>query len=450
MKPFCRYRHVLAVAAMLGGLLGLAPTASAQREGLQLRDVYTEAQARNPMLQAAQAVVRARAAMESSARTLPDPQLQLGVMNFGLPGLETDMPTSMAPSVQAMQMLPFPGKLKLSGRIAEQATAIADAEAVEQWWMVRSQAAMAFYEIYETDRQIGVMRETVELLKDFEKVARAMYGAGEGRQTDVLRASVEVARMEADIARMQAMRKAAAARLNAVLNRPADTPVPEVALSPLPARVPAADTLQEWAEERRPLLERSRLSVDQAQTRLDLARRELWPDLTIGFEYGQRRIAGVTDGMEGMAAPASTERMGSLMVGFNVPIFARQRQLKMREEATAMQQMAEAELTDARAQVNARIGEILAELERARTLVHLYRQEVLPQAEANVTSSFASYRVGAVDFMTLVDAQMTVNQYRQELFALLADYGQLTAELEMAVGRELPSTAETLTETEAS
>ena len=241
--------------------------------------------------------------------------------------------------------------------------------------------------------------------------------------------------MEADIARMQAMRNTAAARLNAVLNRPADTPVSEVVLSPLPARVPASDTLYEWAEEQRPLLERSRLAVDQAETRLDLARRDLWPDLTVGFQYGQRSTGEM-----------GTERMGSLMVGFSVPIFAGQRQLKMREEATAMREMAEAELTNARAQVNARIGELLAELERARTLVHLYRHEVLPQAEANVTSSFASYRVGAVDFMTLVDAQMTVNQYRQELFALLSDYGQLMAELEMAVGRELPSTPDTLAE----
>ena len=435
MNHSIQLRHILALAATLGSLFGVAPAASAQTGGLLLQDVYAEAETRNPMLQAAQAAVRARAAMESSARTLPDPQLELGVMNFGLPGLETDMPTSMAPSVQAMQMLPFPGKLKLSGRIAEQATAIADAEAVEQWWMARSQAAMAFYEIYETDRQIGVMRETVELLKDFEKVARAMYGAGEGRQTDVLRASVEVARMEADIARMQAMRTAAVARLNAVLNRPADAPVAGVALAPLPAHVPAADTLRQWAEEQRPLLQRSRRAVDQAEARLDLARRELWPDLSIGFQYGQRA-----------AGEMGTERMGSLMVGFSVPVFAGQRQLKMREEATAMRQMAEAELTDARARVNARIGEIVAELERARTLVHLYRREVFPQAEANVTSSFASYRVGAVDFMTLVDAQMTVNEYRQELFALLADYGQLVAELEMAIGRELPTTSDLLTE----
>jgi outer membrane protein TolC len=71
---------------------------------------------------------------------------------------------------------------------------------------------------------------------------------------------------------------------------------------------------------------------------------------------------------------------------------------------------------------------------------------VLPQAAAAVQSALASYRVVAVDFMTLVDAQMTVNQYRQELHALLAGYGVRVAELEMAVGRELPATGERMEE----
>ena len=46
------------------------------------------------------------------------------------------------------------------------------------------------------------------------------------------------------------------------------------------------------------------------------------------------------------------------------------------------------------------------------------------------------YRVGRVDFMTLVDAQMTVNQYEQELYAMLADYGRSIAELPMFKGLE--------------
>jgi len=42
-----------------------------------------------------------------------------------------------------------------------------------------------------------------------------------------------------------------------------------------------------------------------------------------------------------------------------------------------------------------------------------------------------------VTLMTLLDNQMTVNRYRQELFALDAEAGTAIAELEMLVGREL-------------
>jgi outer membrane protein TolC len=89
--------------------------------------------------------------------------------------------------------------------------------------------------------------------------------------------------------------------------------------------------------------------------------------------------------------------------------------------------------------VDARIGELLAELARVRSLVDLYSDEVLPQADANVESSFASYRVGDVDFMTLVDAQMTANRYEQEYYTLLADHGRAVAQLELTVGRDLPA-----------
>jgi outer membrane protein TolC len=141
-----------------------------------------------------------------------------------------------------------------------------------------------------------------------------------------------------------------------------------------------------------------------------------------------------------------TEHMGGAMLGFTIPIFAPSRQLKMRDEAAAMERMAQADLADMRARVDARIGELIADLARARTLIGLLRDQVLPQAEANVESSFSSYRVGSVDFMTLVDAQMTVNRYEQEYHGLLAEYGTRIAELEMEIGRELPSTIQTLAE----
>lgn len=132
-----------------------------------------------------------------------------------------------------------------------------------------------------------------------------------------------------------------------------------------------------------------------------------------------------------------TERMGSLMLGASIPVFARDRQLRMREEAGAMKQMAEADLASMRADTRGRIGEAYANLLRARNLARLYRTTVLPQAEATAASALSGYRVGGVDFMTMLGDRMTVNTFKQELFALNADEGKAWAELEMLSGHAL-------------
>ena len=132
-----------------------------------------------------------------------------------------------------------------------------------------------------------------------------------------------------------------------------------------------------------------------------------------------------------------TERMGSLMLGASVPIFARSRQLRMRDEAEAMRQMAVADVAGMRADTRAAVAEAYADLVRARNLTTLYRSTVLPQAEAAVSSAHAAYRIGSVDFMTLLDTRMTVNDYRQELFALEAEEGKAWAELEMLTATEM-------------
>ena len=138
--------------------------------------------------------------------------------------------------------------------------------------------------------------------------------------------------------------------------------------------------------------------------------------------------------------------MGGASVGFSVPIHAGKRQLKARDGAAAMESMVMARFDAVAADVDAGIGEALADLGQGRTLIGLYREQILPQARAAVQSSLSSYRVGAVDFMTLVDAQMALNRFQGEYFGLLASYGTGIARLEMTIGRDLPVTDELLLE----
>ncbi len=399
-----------------------------ERPPLRLEEALNLAREQNPRYRAALARVEASAAREPGAGLLPDPTLQVGVMNLALPEFSADMPASMAPVFQAMQRIPLAGKLSLQGEVARQSTRVRQAMAEETWWQVRTETASAFYEIYETDGRMEALEETLRLLKDFEEIARSMYASGSGRQADVLRASVEIARTDAEITRLKSRRVAAVARLNALLDRPADTPIPATELGRFPASVPDATTLTDMATSARPLLQGAQAEVERAGTQTELARKEIWPDLTVGVQYGLGRMDG------------DLKSMGGASIGFSLPVFAGKRQMKAREEAAANESMARARYDETLAMVNAGITEALADLEQSRTLITLYREEILPQAKATVESSLASYRVGAVDFMTLVDAQMATNRFQGEYHGLLAQYGTGLARLEMTIGRELPVT----------
>lgn len=403
----------------------------------RLGDLYAAVRAGNPRVAGARALARAAEARIPGATRPPDPQLQLGFMNYTLPGL-APMPTLGMTQLQLMQMIPLGGKLSLAGRVAD-AQAAASGERVEEVaWDVRNQAAMAFYDLYATDRQLDVTRETLRLLHDIALTTQSMYRVGEGRQADVLRAQVEIARMAEDTLRMQAMRQTMVARIGALLDRSEALSLASPALPQFPAVLPARAWLDSVADRMRPMIRAGREDVRAAEASATLARRELIPDLQIGVQYAQRGATmSRADASGALMVERTTERMGSLMIGASIPIFARDRQLQMRAEAIAMRAMAAADVAAMLAETRGRIGEAYADLTRARDLVGLYRTTVLPQAEATVASAMSAYRAGSVDFMTLLDDRMTVNKYRQELSTLEADEGKAWAELEMLTGREL-------------
>ena len=412
-------------AASSGSVAASRPvTVRGDTASLRLATLYQLAARLNPQLEAARAFARAADARVPGARLLPDPQLQLGLMNRSLPSFAPMDPLGMT-QLQVMQMVPVAGKLTFAGRAASAQADAARERADDVRWDVRSRVAMAFYELYRTDRSRAVAIETRRLLEDIATIAQTMYAVGEGRQADVLKARVEIAKMSEDIVRMQAMRVALTATLAGILDSAPDSMLASPTLPNFPADLPTLDSLLALADEGRPMIRAGRFDLLASDATAGLARREIWPDLQVGMAYGQRNGA------------MGTERMGSFMVGASLPIFAGSRQRKMRDEAEAMRAMARADLAAMRAQTRARVAEVYANLVRARNLAALYRTTILPQARAAVTSSLAAYRVGDVNLMTLLDNQMTVNRYSQELFALDAAQGTTLAELEMLTGHEL-------------
>ncbi|HEX8726447.1 MAG TPA: TolC family protein [Gemmatimonadaceae bacterium] len=433
-----RARTAIGACGLIGSasaalVAGVPRTAAAQRDSaaattattpaLRLGDAYTELASRNPRVDAARALAAAANATVRSASLPPDPQVQLGFMNYALPDLRPMAPLGMM-QLQIMQMIPLPGKLGLAGDAAQARSDAAHDRADGTYWTARTGLTDAFYDLYRLDAQLGVARRTIALLGDIEQTAQAMYRVGEASQPDVLRAQVEIARMTEDTLRMIAMRSGAAARFNAQLDRTADSTLGAAVLPAFPDAAPSLDSLLALAMRDRPVVQAGRADVTAAERQREFAARNVWPDLAVGVQLG-RRPGGVGN------------LMGSVMVGASIPVFVHARQGGARDAAAAMAEMSRADLRATEADTRAAVLSAYADLLRARRLTALYRNTVLPQAEAAATSALASYRVGHVDFMTVLDDRMTVNTYEQDLHQLESDEGKAWAQLEALVARPL-------------
>jgi outer membrane protein TolC len=396
---------------------------AAAGDTLRLADAVAAARAANPMLQAARLGADAAAERVPQAGALPDPQLAFGLVNRMLPNFGADEPMTMN-EVRLTQMLPWPGKLGFGKRRAEHLARAGAFEAVDAEVRLVSRVKSVYAELAYIDRAIAIMDRTRGLLRDFFQVSQAMYAVGEGLQQDVLQAQVAVARMTEDIVVMQQERLAMAARLNALMGRGASEPIGPLELADPAAALPAlpgVDSLMARAAAGRPALQAAYERVRAADAGYRAARRELYPDFMVQLAYGQR---------------PQFDDMATVMLGITIPLWAGARQLPMRREMAAMRAGEDAMARDLYNETFAELTERRAQAERARSLAELYDSSILPQARAAVEAAMSAYRVGRVNYMTLVESEMTVNRYEIELVRLAAAYQQAAAEIEALVGGE--------------
>ncbi len=405
------------VALVLSNGAG-SPLRGQSADTLRLEDAIAEARDANPMLRAARLRADAAGARVPQAGALPDPTLAFALRNRPLDGFGTGERMTMN-SFQLRQTLPWPGTLGFAEERAEHLAEAAGYASLESEATLIARVKSVYFELAFMDRALGIMRETRDLLREFLEVSNALYTVGRGLQADVLQAQVSVARMTEDITVVEQNRLAMAARLNALLGAEPGRPVAALELPEPADSLPAIEALMRTAADHRPALRAAMERVRAAEAGYRAARRQLYPNLMLGADYGER--------------PQFADML-SFSVGISIPIWAGSRQIPLRDEMRAHQAAEEAAWRDLVNETYARLAEARAASDRARRLSDLYRTSILPQARAAVESSLSAYRVGGVDFMTLVQNELTVNRYEIESVRLVASYQTAVAEIEALTG----------------
>ena len=241
---------------------------------LHLDQLIQEVLAVNPSLEAAMEAWRAAAFRYPQMIALDDPMFRF------ISG------TGVGWMVEASQKLPWPGKRSLRGNLAAAEANALQWEAEDVRRMLAEATAIAFFDYYQADRQLAVVAENAELIRQFGEIAKAKYESGQVSEQDVLQARVELAELKARQAELQRERKIAAARINTLLHRAIDHPLP-----PPPAKlevsgVPAdSAALVELALKARPDLAAQMARIRAEEYALRLACKDYYPDPEIVFKY---------------------------------------------------------------------------------------------------------------------------------------------------------------------
>jgi outer membrane protein TolC len=156
------------------------------------------------------------------ARSLPDPKFTYGYF------IE-EVETRVGPQKQKlgiMQTFPWFGKIEAATDAAAAAAKAAhkhyEAAKLKLFFEVKD----SFREYAYLARAVDLAEQNLELLKHFEQVARTRYTADVGSHPDVIRAQIELATLDDKLKSLAEMRKPIVTRLNSVLNRNVDLPLP--------------------------------------------------------------------------------------------------------------------------------------------------------------------------------------------------------------------------------
>lgn len=390
-----------------------------------IQEYLRQAALNNAGLKAAFAEWKVALEAVPQAKALPDPRFTYGYF------IE-EVQTRVGPQRQRFsltQAFPWFGTIEARSDAAAAAAQAAwkryEARKLRLFYDVKE----SFYEYVYLGAAIEIARESLELVKHFEEVARTRYITAEAGHPDVIRAQMELAVLADKLEALEQLRGPIIAQLNAVLNRPAGATLPwpqHEAYRDVPVE---RDRLFALLKRQNPQLRAMDFDVESARHRIALAKKRFYPDLSVGIDWidtDDAVMSGVRD---------SGKDPVVLMFSMSLPIWRKSYGAAQLQARAAARRLAH-QKTDLTNDLLARTERVLYGYEDGIRKIKLYGGVLVPKAEELVRVSEAAYTAGTVDFLRLVDAEQMLLAFRLQHERALANRHQRLAELEMLAGAD--------------
>jgi len=383
----------------------------------------TEAEKSNPQIQAARHAWESAKQAPTQLSTLPDPQVVLQQMNVGSPRPFAGYTNSDFAyfGVGFSQDLPYPGKLRLRGEIAEKDANVTQQKVESVRRAVLAAVKMTYFQLGYLAKRQKILDEDGQLLQQVEQASESRYRSGLGNQQDVLQAQLERTKLLREITMNQLEFGKVQSEMKNLLNRSQSSP--DIATSELSESKPAYnfDQLLTEAKANNPDLAGMQKMVERQGLQVDLARKDFYPDFNV-------------QGMWQRTDPSQYRAYYQFSVGMRIPIYRSRRQRPELAQAESDRDRAKSEYEMQSQQTAFQLRQQFLSAEKSAELLKIYREGLIPQARAGLQAGMAAYQSNRQDFQALLASFLDVLKLDEEYWQTLSEHETALAQMEEVTG----------------
>ena len=373
---------------------------------------------RNLELQAARYRLERTQADQIAARLRPNPGLTIAAENLRVSG-----PTEAARlnefGASYSETIELGGKRAARERVAAATISAAEAKFADAMRQGMAEVRRLYFEAVLARRSIGVARENQQTFQQLVQLNLARFQEGAIPEADLIKVRLE--RIKFDSALRQADLHFRQTMIRLAENLEDDSVTDrDVAIElNLPLLRPTLQGLRDTALAVRPDVQAAQREVDASRERLTLENARAHTDITPFAGY--KHLADDN----------------TVSFGISIPLKIRDRNQAGIARARADEKAAAALLEVARSHTIAEVKSAYEAFQTARGQVQIFRDELLNQADESQSIALAAYQEGATPLLTVLDAERTRAEVRQQYFKTIFDYQIGLSDLELAVGKEI-------------
>jgi outer membrane protein TolC len=399
---------------------GQAPVVS---QPVPLSALLAEAAANNPQISAADHGARAARQVTPQRTTLPDPKFTYQQFGVGSPKPFAGYTNSNFAyvGIGASQELPYPGKLRLRGEVAERDADTKQAELEVTETSIADTIKTDYIDLAYLQQTLGILQQNEAVLDQLIHDATVHYQVGQGMQRDVLQAQVDRTKIVREITMHHEQMGQVQAHLKGLLNRDQGSPdivTENLVETPLQR---TSDELLASVRQNNPQIQVDASSIRKQGAQLASAKREGKPDFNLGYMY------------------QNTDRKYRDYYMFTLDIRFPRRKRVNAEIAEAAEKRAESMQT-LDAHLQQQLAEVQEEYVKATSdeeLLKEYREGLIPQSDAAYRATLSSYASNREEFVHVLLYFTDILNLKLEYAQTLEDHEAALAHLESLTGATL-------------